>query len=131
MSLRHEIESALRSWNAHEIERGAPPVVDFDCDPPTGPVPAATSRLSVRAQLVELLQRAEGEGGPDHYRARLRASLAYLDSLLGARLELPAYVSVTQGCAADGWPTDYVAAVGRLARENVESLGVAWDSDTV
>ena len=129
MTLRDKIETTLRSWNAHEIDRGAPPVVDYDCAPPQEPATPATSRLAVRAQLSDLLSQAE-TAGQDQHSERLRASLAYLDHLLGARPELGAYIHTTQGCAANGWPADYVTAIGRTARERVEALGVAWGPNT-
>ncbi len=31
--LRDQIEQALRAWNAHELARGAPAVIDYDCHP--------------------------------------------------------------------------------------------------
>jgi hypothetical protein len=118
MDLRDDIERTLRSWDAYEKGRGAPPVVDFDCHPVDDEVAAAESRISVRDRLTQLLKRAEGAG--EHRAAdRIQASLAYLDTLLGAQIPLRRYVRLTQGCDALGWSADYVDAVGDVARNDL------------
>ena len=33
VTLRDRAEAALRAWNAYEVGRGAPAVIDFDCYP--------------------------------------------------------------------------------------------------
>lgn len=126
MNLRDDIERVLRAWNAYEVGRGAPPVVDFDCYPPEEPVPAAAGRLAVRQELEQFLARSSAEDG--RFSGRLEASIAYLDALLGSRPPLSSYVEVTQGCPATGWPADYVSAVGDIARSCFAEMGVPWDS---
>jgi hypothetical protein len=128
VNLRDDIERVLRAWNAYEVGRGTPPVVDFDCCPPEEAVPAAPSRLAVRDDLERLLARSSAEDG--RFSDRLEASIAYLDALLGVRAPLSSYVEVTQGCPATGWPADYVAAVGDVARSRLSDMGVPWDSST-
>jgi hypothetical protein len=129
VTLRDEIEHALRAWNAHEVERDAPPVVDFDCHPTSGQVETAPSRLAVRDRLTDLLAEAESERDR-HLVDRLHASLAYLDALLGARPPLRDYIRATQGCDAAGWPADYVTEVGERARQHLASLDVPWSTET-
>lgn len=129
--LRDQVETVLRSWNRYEIDRGAPPVVDFDChpvDPAT--VPRASSRLEVRAQLESLRTEAAGDAESDDAADRIGAALAYLDALLGAREPLADYIRATQGCAADGWSDDYLENVRAAAVNELERLGVAWGTDT-
>jgi hypothetical protein len=129
MGLRDDIERTLRSWDAYEKGRGAPPVVDFDCHPVNDQVAAAESRIFVRDRLTQLLKRAEGAG--EHRVAeRVQASLAYLDTLLGAQMPFRQYVQLTQGCDAVGWSADYVDAVGDVARNDLAAQGVSWDSTT-
>jgi hypothetical protein len=130
VSLRDDVEHVLRSWNTYEAKKGAPPVIDFDCHPVTGPVEAAPSRLAVRHRLDQLLTRAIAQKQDNHLVGRLHASLTYLDALLGARLPLREYVKATQGCDAAGWPPDYIAAVGERARKQLADLGVPWGADT-
>lgn len=129
--LRDRVETVLRSWNRYEIDRGAPPVVDFDChpvDPAT--VPRVLSRLEVRAQLESLRTEAAGHPESDDAADRIGAALAYLDALLGARAPLADYIRATQGCAADGWSDDYLETVRASAVTELERLGVAWGADT-
>jgi hypothetical protein len=128
VNLRDDIERVLRAWNAYEVGRGTPPVVDFDCYPPEEAVPAAPSRLSVRDELEHLLARSQADGG--QFSDRLEASIAYLDALLGVRAPLTSYIETTQGCRATGWRAEYVTAVGDLARSCLLDMGVPWDSTT-
>jgi hypothetical protein len=128
VNLRDDVERVLRAWNAYEVGRGTSPVVDFDCCPPEEAVPAATSRLAVRDELGRLLALSKAEDG--RFSDRLEASIAYVDALLGVRASLSSYVEATQGCPAMGWPSDYVASVGDIARSRLSDMGVPWDSST-
>lgn len=56
----------------------------------------------------------------------LGAHLAYIRALLGERPELDRYVRATQGCPAAGWPDEYVVAVGQLASDRLDALGISW-----
>lgn len=129
MSLRDEVERALRSWNGYENDRGASPVIDFDCHPTRENIAPASNRLVVRDRLGELLTQAFADGDC-HLIERLHASLAYLDSLLGVRAPLRQYIQTTQGCDAAGWPVEYILAVGDTARKHFAELDVPWDSTT-
>ncbi len=129
MRLRDEIEHTLRAWDAYEKTRKAPPVIDFDCAPTPDEVTAAPSRLDVHSTLGKLYERAERED--DHVCVeQLRAHLAYLGALLGERPLLDDYLTATQGCAAAGWPEEYVTAVGERARTTLADVGVSWDATT-
>ena len=128
MNLRDDVERVLRAWHAYEVGRGAPPVVDFDCHPPEEPVPAAPSRLAVRQELERLLARSCAEDG--RFSGRLKASIAYLDALLGVRAPVSSYIEVTQGCQAAGWSVEYVSAVGEDARAMLADMDVPWDAST-
>jgi hypothetical protein len=129
VSLRDDIEHALLAWDAYELDRKAPPVIDFDCAPSTAAVVATSSRLDAHADLTALHDRAERDGD-EASAVRLRAHLAYLGALLGERLPLDAYLAATQGCPAAGWPEEYVTAIGDRARTALADLGVGWGSDT-
>lgn len=131
MSLRNDIETALRSWNRYEIERGAPPIVDFDCCPPGEEIPAASSRLAVHARLTELLAAAASDNSARHLANRLSAAMAYLDALLGIRMPVRAYVKATQGCDARGWSDSYIASVRDTAIQHLAELGVPWGATTL
>ncbi|HEV2375226.1 MAG TPA: hypothetical protein VGS19_24085 [Streptosporangiaceae bacterium] len=128
MDLRDEVEQTLRSWNAHEVNRGANPVIDFDCHPEHAQVEPAAGRLSAYRRIGELRQRAE-ESGNKTLTDRLSADHAYLAALMGERLPLTDYVRATQGCDAAGWPVDYVSERGEIARKSLDSLGVPWGPD--
>jgi hypothetical protein len=118
VSLRDEIEAAIRSWNAYELGRGGPAVVDYDLAPPDNePVPAE-NRVAVLRQLAELHERAVVEGRLELAR-RLDADLAYLRALLGERRPLDEYVRATQQCPAIGWPDAHLEHTeGPLASED-------------
>ncbi|GLZ12391.1 hypothetical protein Acsp04_26260 [Actinomadura sp. NBRC 104425] len=125
MPLRDDIETVLRAWNALEVNRGASPIIDFDCHP-GGPEPEpAPDRLTVYRRLADLHQHATGL-----LAARLDADLAYLGALLGERPPLNDYVRATQGCDAAGWPDDYIAERFEQARTALADLGIAWGPDT-
>lgn len=125
MNLRDEIEQTLRSWNAHEVNRGASPVIDFDYHPEGTKVAPAAGRLVVYRRIDELRQRAE-ESRDEKLAARLGADHAYLGALMGERLPLTDYVFATQGCPADGWSTEYVGERGEIARKSLDALGISW-----
>lgn len=125
MNLRDETEQTFRSWNAHEMNRGASPVIDFDYHPEDTKVAPATGRLAVYRRINELHQRA-GESGDKKLTERLNADRAYLAALMGERLPLTDYVSATQGCPANGWPTEYVSERGEIARKSLDALGISW-----
>jgi len=131
VTLRDQVETVLRSWNRHEINRGAPPVVDYDCHPPTAAdEPTASSRLAVRRELEELRGEAVGSAEAVAVTERIGAALAYLDALLGVREPLSDYIRATQGCAAVGWSDDHLDGVRAAAVAELGQLGVTWDSET-
>jgi hypothetical protein len=125
VNLRDEIEQALRSWNAHEVNRGANPIIDFDYHPESTQVEPATGRLAVYRRIGELRRRAE-ESGNRVLAERLGADRAYLEALMGERLPLADYVLATQGCPAIGWPADYISERGEIARKSLDALGISW-----
>lgn len=129
MKLRDRAEAVLRRWNAYEIGRGAPPVIDFDCYPEgdAGEKPAA-GRLAVRAELLDLRAEARDTGLVE-IEERLGASVAYLDALLGVRAPLGEYIRATQGCEARGWSDEYIETVRLVAVGELERLGVPWDAN--
>jgi hypothetical protein len=131
VSLRDDIETVLRSWNRYEIERGAPPIVDFDCCPPDDDVPAASSRLGVRAQLAQLLAVAVADNSAGHLADRLSAEISYLDAALGTRMPIRAYIKSTQGCDARGWSDSYITSVRDTAIQHLADLGVSWGPATM
>ncbi|WP_227999085.1 hypothetical protein [Nocardia australiensis] len=126
MSIRDAVEHAIRAWNQHEIDRGAPAVVDFDFFPPTGEAPKPVDRLGTLRRLSGLIQEIEEPSVSQ----RIKADLAYLRALMGERPALDDYVRATQGCPAAGWPADYVIAKGEIARQCVEGRGVRWGEST-
>ncbi|WP_327110501.1 hypothetical protein OHB12_22255 [Nocardia sp. NBC_01730] len=125
MSIRDEVEHTLRSWNHHEIIRGAPAVIDFDFVP-VKQQPDPVDRLTTFRRLNEMLQDADHPSVVQ----RITADLAYLRALMGERPPLDDYIRATQGCPAAGWPPDYVTAKGEVARHCVESLGIRWGKHT-
>ena len=130
LRIRDEAETVLRSWNLLEIERGAPPVIDFDCHPTSEVIARADSRLAVRAQLTNLVAAAQDSVDEQHLAKRLLASITYLDALLGLRAPLGDYIRITQGCSAVGWPDEYLDSVRETACAHLAGLGVAWNGDT-
>jgi hypothetical protein len=125
VNLRDEIEQVLRSWNAHEVNRGASPIIDFDCYPENTQVEPATGRLAVYRRIGELRRKAE-ESGDRLLTERLGADRAYLGALMGERLPLTDYVLATQGCPAAGWSADYITERGEIARKSLDALGIGW-----
>lgn len=130
MKARDALEDVIRAWHLLELAQGGPGIIEFDCrpDPGADPPPAA-HRLEVYERLVDLGPGIADDGDP-YVTARWRADRAYLGALLGERWELDAYVRVTQGCPAAGWPPDYVEERGRVARDALAALGVRWDGGT-
>lgn len=128
MTLRDEVESAICAWDAYEKTRSGPKVIDYDCRPdPTDQEPRG--RLETYRLLSGLSTEADKNGDAAMVR-RIGAHLAYLRALLGERPVLDQYVQATQGCAAAGWPDDYVSGVGDVARSYLDGIGVPWGPDT-
>jgi hypothetical protein len=125
VNLRDEIEQTLRSWNAHEVNRGANPIIDFDYHPGDTQVEPATGRLTVYRRIGELRRQVE-EAGNKVLASRLDADRAYLGALMGERLPLTDYVLATQGCPASGWSAEYISERGEIARKSLDALGVSW-----
>ncbi|MFC8530097.1 hypothetical protein [Nocardia sp. NPDC057227] len=46
-------------------------------------------------------------------------------------MPLDRYVRATQGCPARGWDADYISGRGRVAREWLDSVGIAWGPETM
>ncbi len=129
MSLRDDIEGALRAWNAYEQTRGTPAIIDYDCAPTSESVTPAGNRLDVHTRLTELHRSALTADDPT-LSQRIRAHLAYLEALLGVRTDLDSYVIHTQGCPPAGWPDEYITAIGDRARASLANLGITWGPDT-
>ncbi|WP_439679008.1 hypothetical protein [Embleya sp. MST-111070] len=129
MTVRDEVEAAIRAWHRFEIERGGAAIIDFDFFPPADPVPAAGSRLEVYARLSALAAAPEVAEVPG-LAGRLAADLAYLGTQLGERPALGPYVRATQGCAVAGWSADYVGERGLLAQRLLDKLGIGWHGAT-
>lgn len=127
MSQRDDVEAILRTWDRHEVTRGAPPVIDYDCYPTEEDVQPAENRLAVYERLSELAREVEQTSA---LASRLRAHLAYLRALMGERLPLDDYVRATQGCPAAGWSEEYVTERGDVARKMLDTLGISWGRDT-
>lgn len=131
MTLRDRTETLLRSWNAHEIGRGAPPVVDYDCHPEgAADVTPAPGRLQVRHDLEGLAAEATAGDADVSVSERVGAALTYLDALLGARVPLSDYVRATQGCAAAGWSDEHIERVRVAAVAELDRVGIGWDPGT-
>jgi hypothetical protein len=129
VTLRDDVETTLRAWDAYERARGCPPVIDYDCAPPDVDTPAVAHRLDAHCRLVDLERRAMVED-QSRLAERIGAHLAYLRVLLGSRPPLDEYVRATQGCPAAGWPADYVVSCRDRAIEALGRLGVAWGAGT-
>ncbi|MBF6412638.1 hypothetical protein [Nocardia cyriacigeorgica] len=128
MNTRDDIETAIRAWDRHETDRGAPAVIDFDFHPPAedAPAPAPADRLTTLRRLGELLDETDEPA----LCQRVHADIAYLRALMGERLQLDTYVRATQGCPANGWPDTYIKEKGEIAREAVAAFGVTWGENT-
>ncbi|MFI6580958.1 hypothetical protein [Embleya sp. NPDC050493] len=129
MTVRDEIEAAIRAWHHLEIDRGGAPIIDFDFFPEAEPVAAACDRLAVHARLSDLAATPAVADAPC-LATRVNADLAYLGAQLGERRDLDEYVRATQGCAAVGWSGDYVGERAAIARELLGELGIGWHDAT-
>jgi hypothetical protein len=128
--LRDDLEQTLRAWNAYELGRNAPAVIDFDCYPDfERQVLEPCDRLSTFWAL-RAIRQAAAQGRNEVLIERVDAHLAYLRALMGERPPLDQYVVSTQGCHARGWPEDYIQAVGETARKHLDGLGVRWGPGT-
>ncbi len=125
MRVRDRVETILRAWNLHETNRGASPIIDYDCHLQTAEITPASSRLSVLGELSDLC-RLSSEEGDDWIAATTAAHMAYLRALMGERWPLDHYIQETQGCPANGWAPEYVSNVGALAQRNLGELGIGW-----
>lgn len=129
-SLRDELEKTLRAWNSYELQRQAPPVIDFDCCPQyEDSAKQALDRLSIYQELHEIYRTATDQG-ERALADRSAAHLAYIRALMGERASLDTYVSSTQGCHARGWPESYIQHIGEVARSYLKDVGVPWSADT-
>ncbi len=129
MTLRNDIEAALRAWDAYERQRGCPAVIDYDCAPTDVEIPPVADRIDAHTRFTDLEHRAHAENQP-HLADRIGAHLAYLRALLGEHQSLDAYVQATQGCTAAGWTDDYLTACRDRAISAIGACGVTWGPDT-
>lgn len=122
----------LRAWDGYERQRGATPVIDYDCAPldHTAATPPAASRVAVLAELTAVADEPACRAD-DRLRSLVDAHVTYLRAMLGQRLPLADHVRLTQGCGTAGWPDGYVAQAGDRARACLADLGVDWDARTV
>src|SRR4051812_16415550 len=130
VTLRNRAEAALRAWNAYEVGRGAPAVIDFDCYPEgaAGEQPAS-SRLAVHEEL-EAICAAARNAGLVELAERVGAGLAYLDALLGVRPPLDDYVRATQGCGTGGLAEGLTPKEAALAAPPTRPTRRAWGPGT-
>ncbi len=128
--LRDAAEHVLRAWNRYEIERGAHPVIDYDCSPTNSDVPAVANRLEALQRLSELKAEADaiGEGA---LATRIDADIAYCAALLGEHEPLDQYVRRTQGCAPKGWSDEYLQQHLERAQHSLAALGIDWGPKTM
>jgi hypothetical protein len=129
VQLRDDVEQVIRFWDAHERDRGARSIIDYDFAPTTAETIPAPSRLDVYDRLTTLLTTAQDQGA-DRIADVVRAHLAYLRAVLGERPPLDQYIRETQGCSAAGWSADYVTSIGERARTAIEDQGVRWGPRT-
>ncbi|MEU6558586.1 hypothetical protein [Nocardia nova] len=128
--LRDAAEHVLRAWNRYEVERGADPVIDYDCVPGSRDVPAVANRLEALQRLSELKAEADaiGEGV---LATRIDADIAYCAALLGEREPLTRYVRRTQGCEPRGWSDQYLRHRLEMAQNCLAALGIDWGPKTM
>ncbi|WP_433717061.1 hypothetical protein ACQP2U_42595 (plasmid) [Nocardia sp. CA-084685] len=129
MTTRDAAETVLRAWNRYEIDRGAPPIIDYDCYPSSEEIPALPNRLDALRQLTALKESATA-AGDIALATRLDAHIAYCSALLGERESLEWYVSRTQGSVPTGWSEEYLTARRDLAIDMMDRVGVGWGPDT-
>lgn len=127
--LRDTAEYVLRAWNAYEVERGAHPVIDYDCYPTHEEIPAVANRLEAMQKLSEI-QAAATEAGHTALATRIDADIAYCAALLGEHAPLEQYVLRTQGCVPKGWSQDYLHQHRERAQQALAGLGVGWGATT-
>lgn len=126
MSTRDDVERLLRSWDRYERDRGAPAIIDFDCDPTEGAIEPADGRLAVLYRFLEMRTEAT-----DELAQRIDSHIAYLRALMGERPSLDEYIYATLNCSTQGWPGEYVSERGNDVRARLDDLGIAWNSSTL
>jgi hypothetical protein len=126
VDLRDAVEEAVRRWDALERSHGEPPVIDFDCAPPTETPRPFDNRFAALDELTRLRSQTEAQG-QSVLSAHLDAHIAYLSALIGQQGPFDEYIVTTQGCAPRGWTWDYVEQRARIAQDALGSLGIAWD----
>ena len=125
MSLRDDVETVLRSWDAHETARGNPGIIDYDCHPTDADVQPAPDRLHVLTRLTALYQQARKRDAAP-VADRVRADLTYLRALLGERLPIEQYIRDTQGCEPVGWTDLDLERRRTLAIDALATIGITW-----
>ncbi|WP_433734915.1 hypothetical protein ACQP0C_41655 (plasmid) [Nocardia sp. CA-129566] len=123
--LRDTTERVLRAWNRYEVDRGAHPVIDYDCYPTDAEIPAVENRLDALHQLSRLKDAATA-AGETALATRIDADIAYCSALLGQREPLEQYVLRTQGCEPRGWSEDYLHLHREHAQHHLNSIGIDW-----
>ncbi|WP_201298316.1 hypothetical protein [Nocardia sp. CY41] len=128
--LRDTAERVLRAWNRYEVERGAHPVIDYDCFPTDAEVPAVENRLDALHQLIDLKNVASATG-ETALATRIDADISYCSALLGQHEPLEQYVLRTQGSAPRGWSEDYLHAHRERAQRHLNAVGIEWGPKSV
>ena len=128
--LRDAAENVLRAWNRYEIERGAHPVIDYDCSPTATDVPAVDNRLEALQRLSELEAEATAVGNTA-LATRIDADIAYCAALLGEHDPLARYIRRTQGCEPTGWSDEYLEQHLERAQHCLAALGIDWGPKTM
>jgi hypothetical protein len=128
LSLRDDVETVLRSWDAHETARGNPGIIDYDCHPTDTEIQPAPDRLHVLTRLTALYQQAR-EQGAAAVADRVRADITYLRALLGERLPIEQYIRDTQGCEPVDWTDLDLEQRRTLAVDALAAIGITWGPD--
>ena len=128
--LRNAVEEAVRRWDALERSHGEPPVIDFDCTPPTVTPRPFENRFVALDELSRLRIEADAQQHQRALSTQLDAHIAYLRALIGEQLSFNDYISATQGCAPRGWARDYLEQRASIAKDTLGSLGISWDEHT-
>lgn len=126
MHLRDAVEEAVRRWDALERSHGEPPVIDFDCAPPTTKPRPFDNRFAALNELTRLRSETEAQGR-SVLSAHVDAHIAYLSALIGQQGPFDEYIVTTQGCPPRGWTWDYVEQRAGIAQDALGSLGIAWN----